>query len=116
MSTLKNSVQLVGNLGNNPEMTTLESGKKLAKFSIAVNESYKNQEGEKVTNTNWFSIQAWGKSAELVEKLLIKGSEVAINGKLSTRSYQDKDGNQRFVTDIVLNEFLLLGGGAPKEM
>lgn len=109
MNTLKNNVQLIGNLGNAPEIVNLESNKKIAKFSLAVNESYKKADGSKVENTNWFNIVSWGKSAELVEKLLNKGSEVAITGKLSSRSYEDKDGQKRYVTEIVLNEFLLMG-------
>lgn len=112
MNSLKNKVQLIGNLGNDPEIVDLETGKKLAKFSLAVNESYKNSDGEKVESTNWFNIVAWGKSAEIVEKILVKGSEVVIDGKLSSRSYEDKDGQKKYVTEIVLNEFLLLGGGA----
>jgi single-strand DNA-binding protein len=109
MNSLKNKVQLIGNLGNDPEIVDLETGKKLAKFSLAVNESYKNNDGEKVESTNWFNIVAWGKSADIVEKLLVKGSEVVIDGKLSSRSYEDKDGHKKYVTEIVLNEFLLLG-------
>lgn len=109
MNNLKNKVQLIGNLGNEPEVKNLENNRKVANFSIAVNEPYKNAQGEKVENTNWFNVTAWGKTAELVEKLLVKGSEVAIEGKLSTRTYEDKDGVKRYVTDITLNEFLLLG-------
>lgn len=115
MNSLKNRVQLIGNLGNAPEIVALESGKKLAKFSIAVNEPYKNAEGEKVDNTNWFNVVAWGKSAELVEQLLKKGSEVAVDGKLSSRSYETEAGEKRYVTEITLNEFLLLGSRANKK-
>lgn len=114
MNSLKNSVQLIGNLGNAPEIVTLESSKKLAKFSLAVNESYKNANGEKVDNTNWFNVVAWGKSAELIEQLLNKGSQVAINGKLSSRSYEDKEGQKKYVTEIILNEFLLLDSRVDK--
>ena len=109
MSTLRNKVQLIGNLGNNPEILTLESGSKIAKFSIATNESYKNAKGEKVDNTQWTNIVAWNKTAEIVEKYLEKGNQVAIDGKLSTRSYDDKDGNKRYVTEVVCNELLMLG-------
>jgi single-strand DNA-binding protein len=114
MSALKNNVQLIGNLGNNPEITNLESGKKVAKFSIAVNEFYKDKEGEKVVNTSWFNLIAWNKTAELVELLLIKGSEVIISGKLSNSSYEDKDGVKRYITEINVNEFQLMSGGKPK--
>jgi single-strand DNA-binding protein len=114
MSSLKNKVQLIGNLGMDAEIVNLESGKKLAKFSIATNEVYKNQKGERVTNTDWHNLIAWGKTAELVEKLLVKGSEVAIEGKLTSRSYEDKEGVKRYITEVVVNEFLLLSGGNPK--
>ncbi len=109
MSTLRNKVQLIGNLGNSPEIITMESGKKLAKFSIATNETYKNAQGEKVTDTQWTNIVAWNKTAEIVEKYLEKGNQIAIEGKLTTRSYDDKDGNKRYITEVVCNELLMLG-------
>ena len=109
MSNLRNNVQLIGNTGNTPEIVNLESGKKLAKFSIATNESYKNGNGEKVTNTEWHNCVAWGKTADLVESYVSKGKEVGIQGKLTSRSYEDKDGVKRYVTEIVVNEILLLG-------
>jgi single-strand DNA-binding protein len=109
MSTLRNKVQLIGNLGNKPEIITLESGKKLAKFSIATNETYKNAQGEKITNTEWHNLVAWGKTAEIAENYLEKGKEIAIEGKLTTRSYDDKDGNKRYTTEVVVHELLLLG-------
>ena len=110
MNTLRNKVQLIGNLGNDPEIITLESGKKLAKLSIATNESYKNTEGEKVTDTQWHNVIAWNKTAEIIENYLQKGSEVAIEGKLTNRSYQDKEGVKKYITEIVCNELLMLGG------
>ena len=94
MNSLRNKVQLIGNLGNDPEIVLLENGSKLAKFSIATNESYKNAEGEKVTDTQWHNIVAWGKTAEIVENYLIKGKEVAIEGKLVSRSYETKEGEK----------------------
>jgi single-strand DNA-binding protein len=109
MNTLRNKVQLIGNLGSNPEIITLDSGKKLAKFSIATNETYKNAQGEKVTDTQWHNVVVWNKTAEIAEKYLEKGKEVAVEGKLTTRSYDDKDGNKRYVTEIVVSELLLLG-------
>lgn len=109
MNTLRNKVQLIGNLGNNPEIITLDSGKKLAKFSLATNETYKNAQGEKVIDTQWHNLVAWNKTAELAEKYLEKGKEVAIEGKLTSRSYDDKEGNKRYVTEVVVNELLLLG-------
>ena len=109
MNTLRNKVQLIGNLGNAPEIITLDSGKKLAKFSIATNDSYKNAQGEKITDTQWHNLVAWNKTAEIVEKYLEKGKEVAIEGKLTSRSYDDKDGIKRYITEVVVNELLLLG-------
>jgi single-strand DNA-binding protein len=110
MNALKNKVQLIGNLGNAPEVKNTEKGKKLAKFSIATNETYYNVKGEKVTETQWHNLIAWGKVAELVEKYLTKGSEVAIEGKLMNNNYTDKDGNKRYSTEVQVNELLLLGG------
>ena len=110
MNTLRNKVQLIGNLGNTPEIINLESGKKLAKFSIATNESYKNSQGERVTDTQWHNIVAWNKTAEIIEKYLEKGNEVAIEGKLTSRSYETKEGEKRYITEIVCNELLMLGG------
>ncbi len=109
MNTLRNKVQLIGNLGNNPEVVTLDSGKKLAKFSIATNDFYKNANGEKVEDTQWHNVIAWNKTAEIVEKYLVKGNEVAIEGKLTTRSYEDKTGIKKYFTEIVVNELLMLG-------
>ena len=109
MNTLRNKVQLIGNLGNDPEIINLESGKMLAKFSIATNENYKNADGEKITDTQWHNVVVWGKTASIVEKYLTKGKEVAVEGKLTNRSYETKDGEKRYVTEIVCNELLMLG-------
>lgn len=109
MNTLRNKVQLIGNLGNDPEIINLESGKMLAKFSIATNENYKNAEGEKITDTQWHNVVVWGKTASIVEKYLSKGKEIAIEGKLTNRSYETKEGEKRYVTEIVCNELLMLG-------
>ncbi len=110
MYTLKNSVRLVGNLGMDPEVKTFDANKKLAKVSIATNESYKNDKGEKITETQWHNLILWGAQANLAEQYLKKGDEVAIEGKLSNRSYIDKDGNKRYVSEVVVNEFLKVGG------
>jgi single-strand DNA-binding protein len=112
MYALKNKVQLIGNLGNNPEIKSLDGGKKMAKFSVATNETYKKNNGEKVTETQWHNLIAWGKVAELAEKFLQKGSEIAVEGKLVNRNYTDKDGNKRYVTEVQVNEILLLGDKA----
>lgn len=109
MSTLRNKVQLIGNLGKTPEVITLDSGKKLAKFTIATNESYKNAKGEKVEDTQWHNVIAWNKTAEMVEKYLAKGKEIAVEGKLTSRSYEDKEGVKKYITEIVCNEILFLG-------
>ncbi|MEP6927206.1 MAG: single-stranded DNA-binding protein [Ginsengibacter sp.] len=112
MNALKNKVQLIGNLGNAPEVRNTESGKKLVRFSIATNESYRNAKGEKVIETQWHNLIAWGKVADIAEKYLAKGTEVAIEGKLMSRNYTDKDGNKKYVTEIQVNELLLLGSKA----
>lgn len=109
MNTLRNRVQLIGKLGAKPEVKTLEGNKKLARFSIATNESYKNAKGEKITETQWHNIIAWGKNAETAEKYLDKGKDVAIEGKLINRNYVDKDGAKKYIIEIQLNEMLLLG-------
>lgn len=109
MSTLKNKVQLIGNVGQEPAITALDSGKKVARLSLATNESYKNNKGEKQTDTNWHTVIAWGKTADIIEKYVIKGKEIAVEGKLSSRSYEDKEGNKRFVTEVIVSEILLLG-------
>ncbi len=109
MNALKNKVQLIGNLGNAPEVRNTESGKKLVRFSIATNESYRNAKGEKVTETQWHNLIAWGKVADIAEKYLTKGSEVAIEGKLMNNNYTDKDGNKKYSTEIQVHELLLLG-------
>lgn len=111
MNNLRNRVLLIGNLGNDPEVKELDSGKKLARFSIATNDSYKNAEGEKITATQWHNVVAWDGGASIAEKFLRKGREVAIEGRLAHRSYDDKDGNTKYITEIVVNEILLLNDG-----
>jgi single-strand DNA-binding protein len=109
MYALKNKVQLIGNLGNAPEVRNTESGKKLVRFSVATNEQYKNAKGERVTETQWHNLIAWGKVADIAEKFLVKGTEVAIEGKLVNRNYMDKEGNKKYITEIQVNELLMLG-------
>lgn len=109
MNNLRNRVQLIGNVGNDPEVRNLDSGSKLAKLSVATNESYRNDKGERVTNTEWHNVVAWNKTAEIIENHVKKGKEVAIDGKLTTRSWEDKDGVKRYITEIVCNEILMLG-------
>ena len=111
MYAIRNKVQLIGNLGQLPEIRTTENGKKLARFSIATNDTYRNANGEKVSETSWHNVIAWGKLADIAEKYLTKGREVAVVGKLVHRNYTDKNGVKRNVTEVVLNEMLMLGGG-----
>jgi single-strand DNA-binding protein len=109
MYALKNKVQLIGNLGGNPEIKTTEGGKKLARFSISTSEVYRNAKGEKVTETQWHNLVAWGRLAEIAEKFLVKGAEVAIEGKLVNRNYNDKEGHKKYITEVQVNEVLMLG-------
>ena len=112
MYSLKNKVQLIGNLGNAPEVKNTESGKKMARFSIATDESYRNANGEKIKETTWHNVVAWGKVADIIEKFLNKGSEVAIEGKLISRSYTDKEGVKKYITEVQVNDLLMLGSKA----
>jgi single-strand DNA-binding protein len=109
MHALKNKVQLIGNLGDKPEVKNTENGKKLVTFRVATNETYRNTKGERVTETQWHRVIAWGKVAEIAEKYLDKGREVAIEGKLINRSYTDKEGKKKYVSEIQMGELLLLG-------
>ena len=109
MSNLRNKVQLIGNLGNDPEMTVLENGKKVIRFSLATNENYKNAQGEKVQSTEWHNMVAWGKTAEIIEQYASKGKKIAIEGKLTTRSYESTEGEKRYITEVIVSEVLLLG-------
>jgi single-strand DNA-binding protein len=108
MNTLKNTVSLIGNLGADPEFKTLEGGNALARFSVATNESYKDKKGEWVTTTQWHNVVAWGKTAELSNKLLKKGAEVVLEGKLVNDAYTTKEGEKRYKTEVNLREFMVL--------
>ena len=110
MNSLRNRVQLIGHLGMNPQIKILESGSKLAKFTLATNETYTNSNGEKVTETEWHQVVAWNKTADLIENYLQKGKEVALEGKLTTRSWEDGNGSKKYTTEIVCSEVLFLGG------
>ena len=109
MNALRNKVQLIGHVGQEPEIKTFEGAKKLANLTLATNESYTNAKGEKVEQTEWHRLTAWGKTADLIESYVTKGKEIAIEGKLTHRSYDDKDGVKRFITEVVISELLLLG-------
>ncbi len=110
MKTLRNKVNLIGNLGMTPEIKSLDGGQKLAKVSIATNETYKNNKGEKVTETQWHNLIAWGKVAEVLEKYTKVGSKVAVEGKLVNRQYTDKAGQKRQTTEVQLSEVMVLSG------
>lgn len=114
MNALRNRVQLIGRLGQNPEVKTLESGKMLATFSIATSDYHKNEKGERIEETQWHNIIAWGPKAEFVSKYLQKGKEVALEGKLMHRSYENSNGDKRYITEINLNEIVLIGGTKAK--
>lgn len=113
MYALKNKVQLIGNLGKAPEVKNTENGTKMARFSMATNETFTGRTGRKETQTTWHNVVAWGKVAEIAERFLTKGKEVAIEGKLVNRTYTDKDGVKRYVTEVQVNELLLIGGVKP---
>ncbi|XOV93361.1 MAG: single-stranded DNA-binding protein [Bacteroidota bacterium] len=107
MTSLKNSVHLIGRLGNEPEIRSFDSGKKMATFSLATNETYYNNKGDKVEDTQWHNVVVWGKKSDVVEKYLKKGSEIAMEGKLINRSYES-NGSKKYVTEISLNELYML--------
>ena len=104
-NTLKNSVNLIGNIGKDVAVTTFDNGNKKAAIVLATNDSYTNSKGEKIKQTEWHNLVAWGKTAELMSATLTKGNEVAIQGKLTSRSYTDKDGVTKYVTEVQVNEF-----------
>ncbi|QCX37430.1 single-stranded DNA-binding protein [Aureibaculum algae] len=114
MSTIKNHVQLIGNVGQKPIITNLENDKKVARLSLATNENYKNNKGEKQTDTNWHSIVAWGKIEGIIEEFVYQGKKIGIAGKLKTRNYESKGGEKQYVTEIIVNEILLLKGNSNK--
>ncbi|HRF78896.1 MAG TPA: single-stranded DNA-binding protein [Flavobacteriales bacterium] len=108
MNTLKNKVHLIGNLGFDPEVREIAKGRKVARLSVATNDSYRNASGERVTDTQWHTVVAWGTTADAVEKMLRKGSPVALEGRLVHRSYETKEGVKRYITEVVMNDFQLL--------
>ena len=106
---LRNKVTLIGNLGMDPEVKDIEGGRKRAKISLATNESFKNSKGEKVTETMWHNLVAWGKTAEYMSKYLQKGSEVVVEGKLINRNYTDKAGVKKYITEVEVNDLVIVG-------
>lgn len=114
MSSFRNRVQLVGNLGADPEVITFDNGKMKANFKMATNETYSVNDEVK-TDTQWHNIVVWGKQAEITQKYLKKGSEVAIEGKLSYRSYEDKEGQKKFITEILLSNYIIFPNQSKSE-
>lgn len=109
MNALKNRVQLIGRMADKVEVKTMESGKKLGKIRLATNETYRNQQGEKVTETTWHNLVIWDKQVDILEKYTDKGSEIGIEGKLSSRNYTDKNGVKKYITEVVVSEVMLMG-------
>jgi single-strand DNA-binding protein len=108
MNNLSNNVQLIGHLGRNPEVKTLDNGTKVVKMLLATNEYRKNEHGEKATHTTWHNLTAWGNTASIAERFLIKGKHVCINGKLANNTYTDKNGIKRYATEIVVNNIEMI--------
>ncbi len=100
---------MIGNLGRTPELTVLDNGKKVSRFSLATNEIFKATNGEKTQKTDWHNIVVWGRNAEIIQRYAGKGKQIAVEGKLSARSYQDKEGVKRVITEVIVNEVVLLG-------
>lgn len=107
MKTLRNKVQLIGNVGDTPKSHTFESGKKVTRISLATNDYFMSN-GEKVKQTQWHNLVAWGKQAELIEKYVTKGTEIAIEGKLTSRAFENEQGEKQYITEVLINEILLL--------
>lgn len=105
---MRNRVQLIGNLGRDIELKTAASGKTYAKFTLATNDRYKGADGEQVVNTQWHNLTAFGVTAKNMAKLLAKGSEVVVEGKLTYNQYEDKNGTTRYITDIIVGDFKTL--------
>ena len=108
MNNLRNHVQLIGNLGKDVDFKNLDNGNSIARVPIATKDVYKNNDGERIIDVQWHHLVGWGKIAEIMQVLLKKGKEVAIQGKLTHRSYEDKEGNTRYLSEIVVSEFMLL--------
>lgn len=118
-----NKVILIGNLGKDPELRYTPGGQAVATFSLATTEKFKNKGGESQERTEWHNIVVWGNLAEICGKYLVKGRQVYIEGRIQNRSYDDRDGNKRYITEIVANDMQMLGsrpgeegGGAPRQV
>ncbi len=115
MNTLRNSVKLIGRLGQDPEVKTLDKGNKLAKFSLATSDSFTSKDGTKQEQTQWHNIVVFGNLAGICEKYLKKGKEIAIDGRLTYRNYEDKNGTKHYISEIVANELLFVGANSDKQ-
>ena len=115
MNSLKNRVMLIGNLGQDPDTKTIESGKKVTHFTLATDDSYKNSEGQKVSETTWHNIVAWNGLADIAGRFLKKGHQVVVEGRIVYRNYEDKKGVTKYITEIVLNDLALLRNGKDPE-
>ena len=111
MASGVNKVILVGNLGNDPELRSTPSGASVCEFRVATNESWTDRNGQRQDRTEWHRVVVWGKRAEICSKYLSKGRQVYLEGRLRTRSWEDKDGNKRYTTEIIANDVQFLGGG-----
>jgi single-strand DNA-binding protein len=109
MNTLRNHVVLLGRLGQDPELRNLEKGSRVASFSLATNDHYTDKEGNKKEQTEWHNIVAWGNLADRCEKYLKKGKEVLINGKLTYRNWEDKNGGKHTTAEVVVNDLIFIG-------
>lgn len=109
MNAMNNRVQLIGNVGNDPEIKNLDGGKKVATISMATKEVYVDTKGERTENTQWHKVTAWGKTADIIEKYVFKGNKIAVEGKLSYKTYDDKNGVKQYVTEITVSELQLFG-------
>lgn len=116
MNSLNNSVRLLGNVGTDPQVITFDNGNKLAKFSLATSERKKAQDGTYQDQTTWHNLVIWGKGADIIETYIKKGSKMAIEGKLSYNKYEDKEGVQRTSTEIIVNDFTMLGNKSENSM
>ncbi|MEN9335178.1 MAG: single-stranded DNA-binding protein [Bacteroidota bacterium] len=104
---MKNRVQLIGHVGQDPEIRSFEGGKKVANLNIATHDSY-YKDDEKVEQTEWHRVVAWGRLANLIEKYVTKGKEIAISGKITYRNYEDKEGVKRYITEVVADDIVLM--------
>ena len=115
MNAIVNKVQLIGNIGKAPEIKVLEGGNKMARASVAVTEKYKNKQGEYVKDTSWHNIVLWGGTATNFEKLVGKGTHLAVEGKLVSRSFETKEGERKYLTEVHVNEFMVLKANQQKQ-